>query len=244
MNKIFDMHCHIVPGVDDGAGSMEESLAILQKEYDDGVRAILLTPHFRREMFETSREVCRERFEALQQQSRKMFPDLGLFLGCEFHVNQDMCRTLLTDPAYRMFGGDYVLTEFSGYHQKNDVKAYINRLLVDGWKPIIAHIERYPSCKDVHFAEELKDMGARVQVNANALLGLDGLGMKMFSRKLLAAGLVDFIGSDAHNTTDRAPHMKRCAEYAEKKLGAEKAQKIMWDNPMAIIRAGATAISQ
>ena len=84
---LFDMHCHIVPAVDDGAQSVKEAFAMLQMEYDQGVRKIIVTPHFRREMFETPSEIIKKHFLVLRRLAEKIGPDLKVFLGCEFHAN-------------------------------------------------------------------------------------------------------------------------------------------------------------
>lgn len=241
MSPLCDMHCHILPGVDDGAKTMDEALDLLEEEYRQGVRAIILTPHFRKEMFETPRSVCLERLQALslsakerQKKSPGMFEGLHVYLGTEFHVNQDMTETLKTDPAYRMNGTDYVLTEFSSYHTESEVRTTVNNLLIEGWIPIIAHIERYPACRKMQVVEDLRSMGALIQVNADAILGREGFGNRHFTGKLLAQGLVDLIGSDAHNMKSRAPHMSECATYIEKKFGLSAARKLMWSNPLSI----------
>ena len=236
MRRLCDIHCHILPGVDDGASSMEESIALLQSEYDQGVRAIILTPHFRRGMFEAPRSLVRDRFDMLRDEAALQLPgDLELSLGCEFHVDQEMDETLEQDPAYRMLGGSFVLTEFSGYHTESDIRRVTNSLVIEGWVPIIAHIERYPACRKPALVEELRRMGAYIQVNADALLGRDGLSARLYTRKLVGEGLGDYIGSDAHNMKERAPHLAECAEFLDKKYGPGAVEKLMWSNPLRLI---------
>ena len=110
---LFDMHCHIVPAVDDGAQSVKEAFAMLQMEYDQGVRKIIVTPHFRREMFETPSEIIKKHFLVLRRLAEKIGPDFKVFLGCEFHANVEMLDYLRSDKVYSMAGSRYVLTEFS-----------------------------------------------------------------------------------------------------------------------------------
>ena len=92
MNQITDMHCHILPGIDDGADSLELAVQLLQKEYQDGVRAIILTPHYRRRMFEPSMEQIKKAFSDLQ--GANPYSDLKLYLGCEYHANMDMLEDI------------------------------------------------------------------------------------------------------------------------------------------------------
>ncbi len=90
MKELFDVHCHMVPGVDDGAADLEESLAMLKMQHEDGVRKIIITPHYRRRMFETPAKKVHEQFLKLQEAAKKEYPDMSLYLGCELHSNMDL----------------------------------------------------------------------------------------------------------------------------------------------------------
>jgi protein-tyrosine phosphatase len=238
MQGLFDMHCHIIPGVDDGARDMNMSLAILKEEKENGVTDIIITPHFRREMFETDRTVVLERFLAIRKEARSVFPDMRLYIGCEFHSNMDMEQILASDPLYRMIGTKYVLLEFSSVHNKAYIKERTYALLARGYQPIIAHIERYPAlARNIDLVEELRDIGAYIQVNADALIGKDGWGYKRFTGKLLREGMIDFVGSDAHNTSDRACHIGKAYTHVVRKIGKNEADRIFIQNPAEIVRA-------
>ena len=238
MTGIFDMHCHILPRVDDGSKSIEESLWMLKKEYDDGVRHIILTPHFRYEMFETPREKLEERFGELKALAEKELPsDLSLHLGCEIHTSMDMDECLKAGRRLTMAGSRYVLAEFSG----NDIKLYIRerveKLLMSGYKPILAHVERYRVIRDdPAFLAELRNQGAYVQVNADTISGRDGLGARWFAKKLMKDDLIDFVGTDGHNSKDRSPEMGKCVRQMVKVMGEEYARRVLIDNPADIIR--------
>ena len=94
MKGLYDIHTHIIPHVDDGADTIEITKKILQMEYNDGVRTIFATSHFRRRMFETPMEKIRQQYLQVQQAAKEIAPDLRLILGCEFHANLDMVETL------------------------------------------------------------------------------------------------------------------------------------------------------
>lgn len=240
MSGLYDMHCHIVPGVDDGAGTMETSLAILREEEKNGVTDIIITPHFRREMFETDRKVVLRRFMELREEAKKSFPGIRLYLGCEFHANMDMETLIPSDPLYRMIGTRYVLLEFSSAHSRSYIKERTYALLSRGYIPILAHIERYPPlAKDIGLVEELRDMGAYIQVNANAVIGKDGWGYKRFAAKLLKEDLIDFIGSDTHNLSDRACHLEKAYRMVARRCGQDEADRIFIRNPAMIVSEAA-----
>ena len=230
------MHCHIIPKVDDGSELLEESLALLDTEVRAGVTDIILTPHFRLEMFEADRDYVEAQYELLKSAAAEIFPDLHLYLGCEYHSNHDMHEMLRADPRYRMIGTDYVLLEFSQAHNGSYIREQTYSLVSRGFRPIIAHCERYrPISANIKLAEELVDMGAELQVNADSVIGRDGWGIKRFCRKLMKLGLLSYIGSDAHNMTDRRCHMGECIAYVEKKMGSEYADLIMRRNPQNIV---------
>lgn len=93
MKGIYDIHCHIVPGVDDGAKDLKTSVRMLQKEYDDGVRNIIATPHFRYDMFEPSLEQVKKQFLRVRKAAAEIGEDgIQMYLGCELHSSMDMTR--------------------------------------------------------------------------------------------------------------------------------------------------------
>lgn len=115
---IYDIHCHIVPGVDDGATDIGETVKLLRMEYEQGVRTVITTPHFRFRMFETPAEKVREQFRLVEKAASEISPDLHVYLGCEFHANMEMLPMLREQKVMTMAGSRYVLTEFSIIRKK------------------------------------------------------------------------------------------------------------------------------
>lgn len=136
------MHCHIIPGVDDGAKTLSESMDILRDEHAQGVENIILTPHFRMNMFETSRDVVEKNYRDLVDMAKKEYPGMKFYLGCEFHSNLDMTDMLRADPRYRMCGTRYILLEFSSAHDTGYIRNRAYTLISSGFTPVIAHCER------------------------------------------------------------------------------------------------------
>lgn len=233
---IFDMHCHIIPEVDDGAKSEQEAAKILEREYDQGVRKIILTPHYRKGMFETSRRIVREQFELVKYLAERTGEGIEAYLGCEFHVNMDMLQMIRRDTSYTMVESKYVLVEFEKDVQKKYMKERLYSLIAGGYKPVIAHIERYRSCRnDVELIREVADMGARIQVNADSVLGKEGFMTRWFCGCLLKEGLVDFIGSDCHGSIERISRIGETYEFVGRKYGTDYADVIFRENPQKIL---------
>lgn len=242
MEGMIDIHCHVVPGVDDGAKTLYDSGKILQKEYFDGVQAVIVTPHYRRGMFETSQEQINRQFEKLHKMTAKSRSGMKVYLGCEYHSNFAMVRDLKKGLRPTMAGSKYVLTEFSSRHTYTNIRNQIYDLVAAGYKPIIAHAERYPCLIDDYSRTvELVRSGARVQLSSGNVMGAMGRREKKYCHYLLKNGLVSFIATDAHDVEIRKPDLKECADYIVKKYGEDYAADIFIRNPQMIIAEGEAA---
>lgn len=234
---LFDIHCHIIPSVDDGAADLKEAEELLRMEYSQGVRNIILTPHFRVGMFETPSKQIREQFCALKEAAYKITPGLNLYLGCEFHANMEMIEMLKKGYGAVMADSRYVLTEFSGRAPASYIRERLYALLLHGYKPIAAHVERYEAVrKNRGFLEELVDMGILIQINTDSLLGIEGFGAKRFCGRLLKAEMVHFVGSDCHGTVRRIPRIGKAYHYVQKKFGKKYAEEIFLKNPAKLLK--------
>lgn len=236
MKGIYDIHTHIIPEVDDGADTLKTAKKMLRREYTDGVRTIVLTPHFRKRMFEPSMEKVLVGYRKVQKLAAETTPDLQVLLGCEFHANMEMVSMLKNGERPTMNGTSWVLTEFSQLHTFQFMENSCHELLSNGYIPVIAHAERYPILqKNIEYLERLCDMGAYIQINADSIIGVDGLRMKWFCKKVMKRDLLHFVGSDAHNMKNRAPQMGRCAEYMEKYMGHDYTKQILIHNPQKML---------
>ena len=235
MEVLVEIHCHILPGVDDGAKSMEEALELLRMEAEQGVRQIILTPHYREGYFETPREQIREVYQKLCRMASRSRIPVECYLGCEFHKNADILQLLEKDSAYLMADTRYVLLEFSETDLFRTIRNYTVGLLNNGYRPILAHVERYREL-DAEKIRELTDLGAYIQINAESILGKSGWRSKRFCHRLLKEDLVHFIGSDAHSIRKRPPCLGACAGYMNKKYGTEKTMRILSENPRKMLK--------
>ena len=157
MRDLYDIHCHILPGVDDGAKDMDMALSMIEKEIDAGVETIILTPHFRKEMFEPDMEDIWSAYDTLVDETRNR--NIRLYLGCEFHANMEMVETLDRDLRPTLADSRYVLTEFSSSSTRAFIKERADALLTAGYYPIIAHIERYRALRKDFYMEIRRSLG-------------------------------------------------------------------------------------
>ena len=232
--RMIDIHCHMLPKVDDGPDSAEESIRILEEMRRQGVRHAIVTPHYRVDMFEPSMKRVLYSYRYMRDVAHEM--GITLRLGCEFYRNERILEYLDNKKRPTMAGSDYVLVEFSTNDRFATIRNYVYELVIHGYKPIVAHTERYLNCQTLESVQELRELGAFIQINAGSVLGEDGWKLKKLCLELMKNDVVDFIASDTHNTGSRKLNLKKCASYVSKKMGRAYAKKIFYDNPLNILK--------
>lgn len=231
--NLIDIHNHSLYGVDDGAADERMCREMLVQSARQGVDGIILTPHRRRQMFHYPVSEIEEKFRVMQTWAGE--EGIRLWLGCEYHAGPDLFRELEHHSFHTMADSRYILTEYPSSGTIRQIEEYTQELIQRGYCPIIAHIERIEVFSRIPaLICDIRDRGAMVQVNADSVLGLEGLRTAHMVRKALKEGLVDFIGSDAHDVTDRASHLGRCREYVIKKYGKDSAHTIFASNPLML----------
>lgn len=233
---IYDIHCHILPSVDDGARDEESTKRMLQIAAKEGTGAIVATPHFACGRSEGKQVEIIEKYKQVASWWKEYSPKKELYLGNELFYSEGIVEALRSGQALTMNGTRYVLVEFPTYIDFPSLKRGIQTLQYGGYIPIIAHIERYECLDKKVKIQELVGMGAYMQVNATAILGKHGFMTKLFVMKLIKGSLVHFVGSDAHGSRERRPELRECAMYLKKKLGTAGARQILEQNPMKMLK--------
>ena len=228
---MIDLHCHLLPYVDDGAHDLEEAEKLLALEAEQGVTALCVTAHLREEMFGTPDEELHRQYERLKPMAAAK--GLTLHLSREYHWDGLTLEKLRSGQVLPI-GEKGMLAEFSSAHSAEQIFHAAGEIRRYGYTPLIAHVERCPAIGPEQ-AAALRDEGALIQVNADAVLGYDGHFMKKLVWLLLKAGAVDVIASDAHDSELRPPRMKECFTRIAKKLGRETAERLMRTNPARIL---------
>lgn len=234
---LTDIHCHILPGVDDGASNKQETLTMLKKAYRDGVRRMIVTPHYRRGMFEPDQEYVRKMYAAVRKKAAQIGNSgIEVYLGCECHRYSGMADDIEKGILPTLAGSRYVLTEFSSLDSFSKIRAIIYELTSAGYIPVVAHVERYSALTEcIDHVQDMIELGAKIQINAASLLGKQGRKVKRFCKKLMKKELVHYIASDAHNLKTRPFLLRECADYVAKKWGKTTARRIFIENPSKII---------
>ncbi len=223
-----DIHNHILFGVDDGSPDIETSLKMLGQAYEAGTRDIVLTPHFhpKRGMAHYSKIV--ENYEILAELAEKDFPDMGIYLGREIYYRAEIMDDLDKLQEKTMCGSDTVLIEFSPGVMPDKIRGAVLDVIMAGFHPIVAHVERYVcTVKDWDYIYELKQLGADIQINAASVTGDNGWSVQRCVKAMLKDRLIDYVASDAHDTSTRTPQLLKSYKYILKKYGVEYADRIM-----------------
>ncbi len=234
--NLVDIHCHLLPYVDDGAEHFTEACALLEEQISQGVRTICVTPHWRSAMFETSQQAVEAQFVRLQEEAAGRWPELRLYLGREYFCDSEFLDKMQQEALCPLGKGNTLLLEFSTRHPMDVICQRIAQVQQAGFQVLVAHVERYDAVWDeLDAVDRLRRSGAWIQVNAGSILGRDGSKVKRFCKKLIKEDLIDVVASDAHGLQFRPPELAACGAYLEKKRGRPYAQMVAEENPLSVI---------
>lgn len=227
---MIDIHCHILPGIDDGPSRMEESIEMARVASRDGIRTIVATPHLKDTIYRP--EEVEGRVDALNASLRELDVPVQVLRGAD--VNAVLSPSFMRQHTIN--GTDYVLVEFPHSFLPRRVRAVIFRLVVEGFRPIVTHPERNGSIlKDPELVSNVLESGSLVQITADSITGEFGPEVRDCSLYLLEKGMVSFIASDAHSARGRRPVLSEGLKVAEGILGRERAARLVTRNPEAVI---------
>ena len=227
--KLIDIHSHILPGLDDGSRSMEQSLRMLEIACTEGITTIIATPHNMPGKGCPDRKTVEKHCMQLQAESENAGLPITIMMGTEYFYREEILELFEQGQGITMADSNKVLIEFDPGADKIYIRNAVREILALGYVPVLAHVERYMQLMEKHFAaiSEMRKMGALIQVNAGSVTGDNGYKTKRATRTMLKMKLVDLIGTDAHSDGRRSPRMKDCAIYLHKKLETDYAEYIL-----------------
>lgn len=236
MSGYFDIHSHILPGLDDGAKSLDDSKEMLYIAYDNGINHIIATPHYRENRFTSGIEEIQGAYNQVKDLIAREGLDISLYLGNEIYYSHDTSSLLIDGKILTMADSDYVLLEFSPASSYPYIKTALSNIIMSGYWPILAHFERYDNLVyNWEYIDEIINMGVLIQINSSTITGSVLAKPTRLVKKLLKYDLVDFIATDTHNNSNRAPSLEPCITYLGKKYGQDLVNKLLYINPMKII---------
>jgi len=228
---MHDIHCHILPGLDDGAKTIEESLAMAEDAIADGITHVVGTPHA-----SSSHTFDFGKVRAARDQLQEKLGDrLTIATGCDFHLNPENLEALRKDSAqFCVNQKDYLLVEFNEFSIPPWMDQALHELQLAGIRPIVTHPERNGILRSQ--PDRLMNwvrQGCFVQVTAGSLTGVFGPSAKEMVWYWIGKGLIHFVSSDAHNTARRPLKLRFAYEAVREQFGDERADGLFVENPRA-----------
>jgi len=231
---MIDCHTHIIPNIDDGSTSLESTVDALRQMVNGGIRSVICTSHYMRGLYQFKPETYQAKFRELEAEIKHQSIPVTIYPGAEVFVTQGITddikanKLTLADSSYVLIESD--LNGFPPDFQKN-----IFTMLRAGYRPILAHAERYvPIMMKTHNAKELINRSVYIQINAASLVGGYGDKVKQTAWKLLNNGWVHFMGSDHHNKTDYKAFFQ-AKEKITQHIDKETAEFLTQTHPQAIL---------
>lgn len=230
---MIDLHCHILPELDDGSRSLEESLAMARMAVDSGVKAMAATPHCAEG---NAREVM-ETWSLLRQALEEAQIPLKLLPGMEIFGTPETPRLLREGKLITLNGSRYPLIEFSFRSDAEQETGILRSVCKMGFRPVVAHPERYDFVREnPEIVNRWHRMGCLLQVNRGSLLGRFGGSVRMMAEELTARGFVAAVASDAHSPRVRTPWMADVRELLAQEISPRYARALLRDNPGRILK--------
>lgn len=235
---MLDIHCHILHGIDDGAGDLTDSVEMAQIAAANGTKAVFATPHCNMSGFFLNfwSNEFDEHLGALQKAVKDRGINLEIYPGQEIHLESGFAQRLKKGELITLNRSKYALVEFDFYEQEDEAYKKTDALVSEGYIPVISHPERYGFVyENADAIAKLRRLGALIQLNAGSLSGNFGKASAKIAHDTLGRGLADFVASDAHSQYSRTPDLSQAHEYVCENFSYEYADRLFRINPERII---------
>jgi protein-tyrosine phosphatase len=234
---MIDLHCHILPGLDDGAADLSVSLEMARASVADGVTVLACTPHILPGLYHNSGPQIRQATLELQEALDNEGIPLRLVAGADVHIVPDFVAGLRSGRLLSLADTRYALVEPPHHVAPPRVEEFFLSLLVAGYVPILTHPERL-SWIEAHYAaiQRLGRSGVLMQVTAGSLTGAFGRTAQYWATKMLDEGCVHILATDAHDARRRPPNLSKGRDLAAQRVGAEAAEHLVLTRPLAILQ--------
>jgi protein-tyrosine phosphatase len=225
---LIDIHCHLLPNIDDGPGSWEESLELARMLTDEGVEIAITTPHWiKGSAWQPESSNVVELVDELNLKLREKNILLSVLPGMEVGINEELAELVSNGKILTLGGGNHILVETPYVSIPYGIKEIIFHLKVSGFEPILAHPER---CGEIQanpkILKDIVDYGASVQVTTSSFLGYFGKDARECAIRLAKEGLIHFVASDAHSPDKRPPIINKAITFLEDLIGGENIKAI------------------
>lgn len=233
---MIDLHCHLLPGIDDGATDMDMSLAMARMAVDDGIHTLACTPHIYPGLYDNEARGIRAAIVALQDRLDAEGIPLRLVEGADVHLDPGLVDGLRADRVPTLAGSRYLLLEPPHHVAPPRFEESVFALAMAGYVPVITHPERLTWIEQ-HYAVfgRLVKAGCWMQLTAGSVSGRFGPRPKYWSERMLDEGLVHLLATDAHHPRRRPPCLREGREAAAQRVGEAEAEHLVLTRPQAIL---------
>lgn len=233
---MIDLHCHILPGIDDGSPDLETSLAMARVAVDDGIRVMACTPHIYPGLYENSGPDIRDRAAQLQAALQAEGIDLRLSFGADTHLTPDLIDGLRSGRIPSLGESRYFLLEPPHHVAPPHFEAFVFSVMTAGYVPVVTHPERLSWVED-HYEvfRRLAHNGAWMQLTSGSLTGRFGSRTRYWAERFIDDGLVQILATDSHGVDRRPPLLAEGREVAARKLGEQEATNLVEVRPQGIL---------
>ncbi len=235
---MIDIHCHLIPAIDDGARDLEESLELLRMAAEDGIKRMVLTPHFHLGRYDNTKASIESEFSKLKQAVKDEAIELELASAAEVRLDSELLFLLQKDliPLYGTFEGQqYMLLELPHSFIPPGTLEFVRYMVEQKITPVIAHPERNRELLTTpETIGTLANAGCWFQITAGSIIGQFGERSQQVAEYYINKGFVNLVASDAHNIKHRPPILSQARAKVVELVGEELAQKLFWQNPYDI----------
>jgi protein-tyrosine phosphatase len=234
--RLIDLHCHMLPGIDDGAVDEADALAMARIAVEDGIQVTACTPHIYPGMYENTGPAILEAVRQFQQLLTRNDISLQLTSGADVHMTPDLVSGLKSGRILTLGGSRYFLFEPPHFVAPPRLEETVFDVMACGYHPVLTHPERL-SWIESHYPimQRMAHAGCWMQLTAGSITGRFGPRPKYWSERMLDEGLVHIVASDAHNVRKRSPQMAHARDLVAERLGEQAALDMVLTRPRAVL---------
>lgn len=231
--QLLDVHAHLLPGIDDGARTMEEACELVKMAIKVGFSGVIATPHYSRRR---GVEGLAELREELQERVKAFSPDFKIYLGQETYYHEELPERLMNGDALTMAGSRYVLVEFDPDVGFLALERAARRLIDKGYVPVLAHMERYVCLRKPEYLERLYQSACLMQMNYECLSGHFFQSDVCWCRKQVKSGHIHFLGTDMHRIDYRSPEIEDALKWLERHIDSFLLREMTYGNASRMVK--------
>lgn len=236
-NLMIDMHSHVLPNIDDGAKSIDETFHLIEEAKNVGFEAIIATSHYLENYYETNAPEREVWVNVISQKLQEENRDIELYIGSEIYLSENIMQLLEEGKASTINNTSYVLFEMPLNIEPLNLYDVIYEMMQYKLIPILAHPERYTFVQqDPELIYDLIEKGVLMQSNYASIIGYYGQKAQIIVKKLLENNMVHFLGTDVHRTNTIYPKIPQILAKLTEIIGKEKLEELTTTNPKLVLQ--------